>query len=58
MEITKATYGGADCTNLIQSMVKENRLVIRASNNLIGDTNPGVVKYLEIEGMQEGEVFT
>jgi hypothetical protein len=58
MEITKATYGGADCTNLIQSMVKENRLVIRSSNNLIGDTQPGVVKYLEIEGMQEGEVFT
>jgi hypothetical protein len=58
MEITKASYGGTDCTNLIKSMVKENRLVIRASNNLIGDTNVGVVKYLEIEGMQDGEVFT
>jgi len=57
MEITKATYGNVDCTALIQSMVKSNRLVLRASNDLIGDTMPGVVKYLEIEGIEAGEVF-
>jgi len=57
MEITNATYGNVDCTGLIQSMVKGNRLVLRASNDLIGDTMPGVVKHLEIEGIHSGEVF-
>ena len=57
MIITKATYGGRDCTDLIQSKISGDRLIIRSSNNLIGDTMTGVVKYLEIEGEYEGEVF-
>ena len=58
MIITKATYGEADCTNVIQSKVKDNRLILRADNNIIGDTKVGVVKYLEITGELAGEVFT
>jgi len=57
MFITKATYGGVDCTDLIQSKIKGNTLILRADNNLIGDTMVGVVKYLQIEGEYEGEPF-
>jgi hypothetical protein len=58
MIITKATYGGVDCTDLIQSKIKGDRLILRADNNLIGDTMVGVVKYLQIEGKYEGEPFS
>jgi hypothetical protein len=58
MIITKATYGGADCTSIIQSRVKDNRLIIRSNNDIIGDTQVGTVKYLEITGELEGEVFS
>jgi len=57
MEIIKATYGGVDCTEIIQSKVKGKRIVLRVDNGIIGDTIPGVVKYLEIIGELEGEVF-
>jgi hypothetical protein len=57
MFITKATYGGVDCTDLIQSKIKGDTLILRADNNLIGDTMVGVVKYLQIEGKYEGEPF-
>lgn len=57
MNITKATYGGVDCTDLIQSKISGNRLILRSSNDLIGDTMVGQVKYLEIEGKHNGEVF-
>ena len=57
MIITKATYGGVDCTDLIQSKIKGDRLILRADNNLIGDTMVGVVKYLQIEGKYETEPF-
>ena len=58
MIITKATYGGADCTEQVKSKIKDNRLVLRADNNIIGDTRVGVVKYLEITGELNGEVFS
>lgn len=58
MIITKATYGGVDCTDLIQSKIKGDRLILRADNNLIGDTMVGVVKYLQIEGKYETEPFS
>ena len=58
MKITKATYGGADCTDLIQSKVSGDRLIIRSSNDLIGDTMVGQVKYLEIEGELGGNLFS
>lgn len=58
MKITKATYGGRDCTDLIQSKISGDRLIIRSSNDLIGDTMVGVVKYLEIEGELGGNLFS
>jgi hypothetical protein len=58
MKITKATYGGRDCTDLVQSKVSGDRLIIRSSNDLIGDTMVGVVKYLEIEGELGGNLFS
>lgn len=57
MIITKATYGDVDCTGTIQSKVVNNKLILRSDNNIIGDTNFGVVKYLEITGELHGEVF-
>ena len=45
MIITKATYGGKDCLSYIHSLVVDNRLVVRASNNLVGDPSVGQVKY-------------
>ena len=58
LKINKATYGGEDCTKLIQSLVKGDKLIIRSSNDLIGDVRPGVVKYLQITGEYEGESFS
>jgi hypothetical protein len=49
MKITKCIYGDVDCLNVIKSKIKNNKLVIRVDNSIIGDTNPGVVKYLDIE---------
>lgn len=49
MLITNATYGGVDCTEKIQSLIKGDKLLLRASNEIIGDTNPGVIKWLELE---------
>jgi hypothetical protein len=63
MEISKATYGGADCLQKIKSLISNDRLVLRADNNLIGDTNPGVVKWLKLEingesyDIREGDTF-
>jgi hypothetical protein len=64
MNITYATYGGVDCLNKIQSFVKQNRLLIRASNEIIGDVQPGVIKWLELEingvkyKIKEGDLFS
>lgn len=58
MFITKATYGGQDCTEVIQSKIKNDKLIIRSSNDLIGDVMPGVVKYLELTGEHNGQPFT
>jgi len=49
MIITKATYGGVDCTDEIQGLMIANKLVVRASNDIIGDPLVGQLKYLEIE---------
>lgn len=57
MIIDKASYGGVDCTEIIKSKVKDNRLILRSDNSIMGDVTPGVVKYLEIEGKWEGEPF-
>jgi hypothetical protein len=64
MIILKANYGGVDCTNNIQKLIVDNKLVVRASNNIIGDPLVGQVKYLEIyfkDGLRvkikEGDTF-
>jgi hypothetical protein len=56
MKIIKATYGDVDCTQQIQSRINGNKLIIRSNNNIIGDTQPGVVKYLEVEIEHEGKI--
>jgi hypothetical protein len=68
MEIISATYGDVDCTEIVKSKVSGQTIVLRASNDLIGDTQPGVVKFLNItlnhqgidytESVKEGNLFT
>ena len=57
MKIIKASYGEVDCTKQVQSKINNNKLIIRSSNDIIGDTQPGVVKYLELEIEYKGNVF-
>ena len=63
MNITHATYGGVDCLEKIKSFVRGDRLILRASNDIIGDTNPGVIKFLKLEingvsyEIKEGDTF-
>lgn len=49
MKIIKATYGGQDCTNVLQKYILADKLVLRVNNSIIGDPCIGEVKYLEIE---------
>ena len=56
MNIIKATYGEIDCTQQIQSRVNGNKLIIRSNNDIIGDTQPGVVKYLELQIEHEDNI--
>jgi hypothetical protein len=49
MELRWAKWGGKDCTNEVKSKIKGDTLILRADNSLIGDTNPGVIKWLEME---------
>lgn len=48
MKITKATYGGKDVTDILVSKIKNDELKVKVSNDIFGDTAPGVFKYLEI----------
>jgi len=45
MNITKATYGGVDCLEQVKSKIKGETLILRVDNGIIGDTQPGVVKF-------------
>ena len=56
MKIIKAEYGGVDCTEIIQSKINANKLIIRSSNDIVGDTQPGVVKYLELQIEHEDNI--
>jgi len=58
MKIIRATYGGSDCTNEIQSMVADNKLIIRASNSIIGDPCAGKIKSLIIDYIHEDQEHT
>ena len=64
MIVLKATYGGVDCTSQMRGLIVNNKLVVRASNNIIGDPAVGQTKYLEIEfedgfraKVKEGDTF-
>lgn len=57
MKIISAYYGGVDCLNQISNKVKNNKLVVRSDNDIIGDPSIGVVKYLEISILNEGEII-
>lgn len=64
MIVLKATYGGVDCTTQMRGLIVNNKLVVRASNNIIGDPAVGQTKYLEIEfedgfraKVKEGDTF-
>jgi hypothetical protein len=67
LEITSATYGGADCTEILKSKIKGDTLILRVDNSIMGDTLVGQVKFLQIEGkcgetefnerVREGDVF-
>ena len=63
MLITKATYGNIDCLEKVKSFISNDKLVLRASNEIVGDTQPGVVKWLELEingvsyKIREGDTF-
>jgi hypothetical protein len=55
--ILEAKYGGKDCTFQVQSKIVNNKLVIRSTNNIIGDPQPGVLKYLDIKIKGEEETY-
>jgi hypothetical protein len=56
LTIKKATYGEVDCTQQILSRINGDKLIVRSNNDIIGDTQPGTVKYLEIEIEHNGIV--
>jgi len=58
MNIIKATYGGVDCTSIIQLKVKNDKLIVRANNNIIGDPAVGSVKTLNVTLEFNGETIT
>lgn len=55
MRVIKATYGGVDCTNQVQEKLRNNSLVVRADNFIIGDPSPGIEKTLELDLEINGE---
>jgi hypothetical protein len=52
LKINKATYGGQDVTAVVQSRIKNGKLLIKAGNDIFGDTQSGVVKYLEVDSSE------
>lgn len=49
LQINKAFYGNLDVTSKVASCIKNNKLLIKAGNDLFGDPNPGQKKVLEID---------
>jgi hypothetical protein len=56
MHIIRASYGGADVTDIVRSQVKNNHLSITADNNIIGDPQLGTLKFLEVEAEIDGKI--
>jgi hypothetical protein len=63
MKITDATYGGVDCTAQLIEKIKDGRLIIRATNDIIGDPAVGQVKTLvvtidgQVLSVKEGDLL-
>jgi hypothetical protein len=57
MKIISATYGGVDVKDIVESKIKGDALVLRASNSIFGDTSVGNVKFLEIKAELNGEIY-
>lgn len=52
LKINNATYGGKDVTTIVKNYLKDGKLLIKASNDIFGDLNPGNIKYLEINSSE------
>lgn len=48
MRIILAKYGGMDCTEIVSTRVKFDKLMLRVNNDIIGDPSVGQVKSLEL----------
>jgi hypothetical protein len=48
MRIISAKYGGRDCTEIVRTRVKFDKLMLRVNNDIIGDPSVGQVKSLEL----------
>jgi len=57
MKILSATYGGIDIVNLISSKISGDKLLLKVNNDIIGDPQPGILKYLEIQYEYNGEIL-
>lgn len=58
MRIIKAIYGNRDCTNELQKLVKNNTLIVLASNSIVGDPHEGMIKFLNVEAELNGEYIS
>lgn len=52
LTINKATYGGVDVTEKVRRLVKDDKLIVKAGNDVFGDLNPGYIKYLEVDSSE------
>jgi hypothetical protein len=48
MRIILAKYGGMDCTDIVSTRVRFDKLMLRVNNDIIGDPSVGQVKSLEL----------
>jgi len=55
MNIIKATYGGKDCTEQVKRLVCDDRLIVKASNDIIGDPAVNTLKQLVVEYEHDGQ---
>jgi hypothetical protein len=58
MHIIRASYGGADITDIVRSRVNGDHLSMIADNRIIGDPQVGEVKFLEVVAEIDGQVVT
>ena len=56
MRVICGFYGGKECTDKL--IVKDDKLVIRANNDIIGDPQVGQVKWLSIDWEHNGELHS